>query len=61
MATYCVVFRAPSVSRAIRFYLKAASADRALMLATQENPNLRALGVELADRTLLTQNRHHAA
>jgi hypothetical protein len=51
MTAYCVVCRGPVVGlarngRTIRFYLSAASADRALTAAAEENPGFRVLGVE---------------
>jgi hypothetical protein len=61
MATYCVILRAPAVGRAVRFYLKANSADGAFATAVKENPELHALGIELADNTLFAQNHPHAA
>jgi hypothetical protein len=61
MATYCVILRAPKVSRAVRFFLQANSADGAYATAVQENPEMRALGIELADKALLVQNQPHAA
>jgi hypothetical protein len=61
METYCVILRAPAVGRTVRFYLKANSADRAFAAAVQENPELRALGIELADSTAFTHNQPHAA
>jgi hypothetical protein len=36
--------------RTIRFYLSAASADRALTAAAEENPGFRVLGIEPSDR-----------
>ncbi len=55
MAAYCVVCRGPVVDlaqnrRTIRFYLSAASADRALTAAAEENPGFRVLGIEPGDR-----------
>lgn len=61
MATYCVVLRAPQAGRAVRFYLKATSADGAFAAAVKENPEMRALGIELADPALFGQNQPHAA
>jgi hypothetical protein len=61
MTTYCVILRAPEVGRAVRFYLKANSADRAFATAAQENPKMRALGVEMVDSAALAHNQPHAA
>jgi hypothetical protein len=61
MATYCVLLRAPQAGRAVRFYLRANSADRAFAAAMQENPELRALGIEMVGNTLSAQNQPHAA
>jgi hypothetical protein len=61
MSTYCVVFRAPEVSGAVRFYLKADSADSAFAMAVEENPELRPLGVEPAYRALSIQDHLNAA
>jgi hypothetical protein len=51
MSAYCVICRGPAVGlaqnrRTIRFYLSAASADRALAAAAEENPGFSVLGVE---------------
>jgi hypothetical protein len=61
MATYCVILRAPRVSRAVRFYLQANSADHAYATAVKENPEMRALGIELPDKSMFVQNQPHAA
>ena len=61
MGTYCVVLRVPNAGRTVRFYLKANSADVAFAAAVQENPEMRALGIELADPALFAQNHPHAA
>jgi hypothetical protein len=61
MATYCVILRSPQVSRTVRFYLQANTADGAFVTAMKENPEMRALGIELADNTLFAQNHPHAA
>lgn len=61
MTTYCVLLRVPEVGRAVRFYLRANSADRAFATAMQENPELRALGIEMVGNTLSAQNQPHAA
>jgi hypothetical protein len=45
MTAYCVVCRGQN-RRTIRFFLSAASADRALAAAAEENPGFRVLGVE---------------
>jgi hypothetical protein len=55
MSAYCVVCRGPIVDlaqnrRTIRFYLSAASADRALTTAADENPGFRVLGIEPGGR-----------
>lgn len=51
MVTYCVICRereASFASRAplIRFYLRSATADRAIQTAEAENPACRVLGIE---------------
>jgi hypothetical protein len=51
MTTYCVVCRGPGAARTqnpstIRYYMSAASADRAVAAAAQENPQFRVLGIE---------------
>ena len=61
MSTFCVLMRAPEVGRAVRFYLKAISADRAFATAMQENPHMRALGIEMADPVTPAQSQPHAA
>jgi hypothetical protein len=61
MATYCVVLRVPRVGRTVRFYLNANSADGAFAAAVRENPEMRPLGIELADKALFCQNQPHAA
>ena len=52
MTPYCVVCRGPVAQnrRTIRFYLSAASADRALAAAAEENPGFRVLGIEPSGR-----------
>ncbi len=54
MTAYCVVCRGPVAGltqnrRTIRYYLSAASADRALVAAAEEYPGFRVLGVEPGD------------
>ena len=51
MTAYCVVCRGPVAQnrRTIRFYLSAASAERALAAAAEENPGFRVLGIEPGD------------
>jgi hypothetical protein len=66
MATYCVICREPLVSvthipRTMRFYLSAASADRALVAAAEENPECRVLGIEPSDRIAAGHDGVHAA
>jgi hypothetical protein len=61
MATYCVVLRVPQLGRAVRFYLEANSADGAFATAVKENPEMRALGIEPADKAFFPQNQPHAA
>ena len=58
MAAYCVVCRGPVVDlaqnrRTIRFYLSAASAERALVAAAEENPGFRVLGIEPNDHVTI--------
>ena len=55
MTAYCVVCRGPLANfpqnrRTIRFYLSAASAERALAAAAEENPGFRVLGIEPGGR-----------
>lgn len=59
MTTYCVVCRGPVVgpmrnSRTMRFYLSEASADRAVVVAAQENPEFRVLGIEPGGQVVVT-------
>lgn len=61
MATYCVVLRSPAFGRAVRFYLKADSAETAIATAARENPTLRALGIEVSDGRLCAQKPPRAA
>jgi hypothetical protein len=55
MDAYCVILRRqPSVSttsyaRSKRFYLTAPTADRAMRLAVDENPQFLAIGIEPGD------------
>ncbi len=54
MTAYCVVCRGPAVGvterrRTIRFYLSAASAEKALAAALKEYPEFRVLGIEPRD------------
>ncbi len=54
MTAYCVVCRGPAADlmqkrRTIRFYLSAASADKALVAALKEYPEFRVLGIEPRD------------
>jgi hypothetical protein len=63
MSAYCVVCRGPAEGvaenrRTIRFYLSAPSADRALAAAAEENADFHVLGIEPADKMLVTS---HAA
>jgi len=55
MTAYCVVCRGPVAQnrRTIRFYLSAASAERALAAAAEENPGFRVLGIEPCDRVAI--------
>jgi hypothetical protein len=68
MNAYCVILRRqPAVSTTSyapskRFYLTAQTADRAMLLAVDENPQFRAIGIEpgdLSSRT--TPNKSEAA
>lgn len=66
MTTYCVVCRGRAMGRSqnprtIRFYLNAASADRAVAAAALENPGFRVLGIEPGDPIVVSRNRLHAA
>jgi hypothetical protein len=55
MNAYCVILsRQPSVdttsyARSKRFYLNASTADRAMRIASDENPQFRVVGVEPSD------------
>ncbi len=66
MSTYCVVVREPAVSaarpsRTSRVYLNAVSADLALLMAAQENPDCRVLGIEPAEYVRVSHDGSHAA
>jgi hypothetical protein len=55
MVAYCVLCRghvpgSTQSRRTIRFYLSAASAERALIAAADENPGFRVLGIEPCER-----------
>jgi hypothetical protein len=54
MNTYCVVLRPPSLftfdrSRTKRCYLRADTADWAILMASNDNPDWRVLGIEPGD------------
>jgi hypothetical protein len=55
MTAYCVVCRGPVAQncRTIRFYLSAASAERALAAAAEENPGFRVLGIEPGEHVVV--------
>jgi hypothetical protein len=55
MNAYCVILRrqplvsTTSYARSKRFYLTAPTADRAMLLAVDENPQFLAIGIEPGD------------
>jgi hypothetical protein len=68
MNAYCVLLRRqPSVSttsyaRSKRFYLTAPTADRAMLIAVDENPQFLAIGIEPGDLySRTTPNKSEAA
>ena len=60
MNAYCVIlcrrpFVNPAYPRTKRFYIGAATADRAIVAASDQNPHFRVMGIEHSD---LQGNRH---
>lgn len=54
MNAYCVIlcrqpFVNPAYPRTKRFYIGAASADRAIAAASEQNPHFRVMGIEHSD------------
>jgi hypothetical protein len=63
MSTFCVILRLPLVEethpRTKRCYLRAGTADRAIVAASEDNPDWRPIGIEPGG--MLAADTWHAA